>query len=320
MPRPEHIDPDWIALELLVPREQAGWRTDRFIAYKIPRLSRTRVQRILETAAFDSQGRPLKANRTLPAGERITIYRPPPQEPETPRDFSVIFEDEWILAVEKPAGLPVHPTARFHKNTLTTLLTERYGTPRPALTHRLDAETSGILLCAHGREAERRLKIMFAKRRISKRYLAVVFGIPDPPEGRVELPLGLAGAEIRVKMGVVPDGQPALTEYRTLATGPTRALVELSPRTGRQHQIRAHLAHLGHPIVGDKMYGFDERLFLDYIEAGNTPEIHARAGHCRQALHASRLELIHPFTDEPLVIESPLPADLVGLHLAGPAV
>ena len=313
--RPDHVDPDFIELTFVVAREFSGWRADRYVAHKIPRLSRTRVQRILKDHAFDEAGLAVKPNRSLRAGERITVYKRPPDEPDAPRRFGVLLEDEWLLAVDKPPCLPVHPSARYYRNTLTTLLEERYGTPRPVITHRLDSETSGIVLCAKGIDAERAVKRMFADRKVEKTYLAVISGALDPPAGRIEAPLSQdEGSAIHVKMGCRdPDGLPSLTEYRTLEVRGARSLVELHPRTGRQHQIRAHLAHVGHPVVGDKMYGPDESLFLEYLETGMTEDLARRAGHVRQALHAAALELVHPFTKAAVRIESPLPEDIAGL-------
>jgi len=273
------------------------------------------VQRILKSSAFDEEGNPVKANRILRAGERITIYKRPPEEPDAPRDFGVLLEDEWLLAVDKPPCLPVHPSARYYKNTLTALLEERYGRPRPVITHRLDSETSGIVLCAKGLDAERAVKRLFADRLVRKTYLAVVAGALDPPAGRIEAPIASdPSSAIHVKMWCGdPAGLPSLTEYRTLEVGGGRSLVELKPRTGRQHQIRAHLAHVGHPVVGDKMYGPDETIFLEYLETGPSDDLAARAGHRRQALHAAALELVHPYTKAEVRIESPLPEDIRGL-------
>ena len=310
-----HVDPEFIELTFVVAREFSGWRADRYIVHRVPRLSRTRVQRILKDNAFDEAGLAVKPNRMLRAGERITVYKRPPEEPDTPRCFGVLFEDAWLLAVDKPPCLPVHPSARYYKNTLTALLEERYGKPRPAITHRLDSETSGIVLCAKGIDAERAVKRLFADRKVSKTYLAVVVGALDPPAGRIEAPLAHDdGSAIHVKMGCGnPDGLPSLTEYRTIEARGGRSLVELHPRTGRQHQIRAHLAHAGHPIVGDKMYGPDESLFLEYLETGPTDDLVRRAGHRRQALHAAELELVHPYTEASVRISSPLPEDIVEL-------
>jgi 23S rRNA pseudouridine1911/1915/1917 synthase len=311
MKRPKEIESHWLALKFEVKREQAGRRADIFISNQIPRLSRTRVKQIIERAAYDSEGRPIKPNRTVREGDVITIYRPPPQEPEVPRHFDILYEDEWILGIDKPAGLPVHPTARYHLNTLTALLRDLYGENRPLLAHRIDAETSGVLLCAKTKESERRLKFMFAKRQIQKIYLAIVFGVPMPPFGRIEASIGPdTSGPVKVKMACRPDGMPSLTEYQVLQHGDRMSLVECVPRTGRQHQIRTHLAHIGHSIVGDKMYGKDPNLFIEYVEQGSTPDIHARAGAARHFLHASSVCFIHPMTDEPITIQSPLPEDM----------
>ncbi len=311
MKRPDNIDPDWLALEFEVKREQAGWRADIFISNRIPRLSRTRVKQILERSGYDSAGNRIKPNKSLREGEKIIIYRPPPAEPEVPRYFSVLYEDEWILAANKPPGLPVHPTARYHSNTMTALLRECYGDNAPALAHRIDSETSGVLLCAKTKEAERKLKLMFANREIRKTYMAIVFGTPSQDEGRIEIPLCPdTEGPVKVKMACRQDGLPALTEYRVVKKGVEFSLLECMPRTGRQHQIRAHLSHIGYPIVGDKMYGPDKELFLDYIEEGLSPEILVRAGASRHFLHAASLSLIHPITELPLHINCPLPEDM----------
>jgi 23S rRNA pseudouridine1911/1915/1917 synthase len=312
--RPPGIDPDFLELEFVVRREYAGWRADLFISNRIPRLSRTRVQKILRKAAFDENGRPVKPNRKLAEGERITIYRPAPDEPDVPRHFGVLFEDEFILAVDKPAGLPVHPTARYHRNTLTAVLREQYGEKRPILAHRIDSETSGVVLCAKTSETERALKIMFANHQVQKRYLAVVYGAPSPEKSRIEVPLGFdTEGPIRVKMAYRENGLPSLTEYQVIKNMTHTAFLECRPRTGRQHQIRVHLAHIGHPIVGDKMYGEDPSVFLDYLVNGLTPDIEQRAGAKRQALHAASVSFVHPHTEEQMVIESPLPEDIQAL-------
>jgi 23S rRNA pseudouridine1911/1915/1917 synthase len=252
----------------------------------------------------------------LAAGELIRLFRPLPVEPEVPREYSVLYEDEWLLAVDKPAGLPVHPTARYFRNTLTALLKERYGDQRPVLTHRLDSETSGVVLTAKTKAVESAVKKMFAARQVGKVYQAVVGGTPQPRSGRIDIPLGPdESSPVRVKMAGRADGLPALTEYTVEKEFPSRriSLVRCFPRTGRQHQIRAHLAHIGHPVVGDKMYGPDRNLFLEYVENGPTPEVIERAGFPRQALHATSLRLTHPVRGEEWEITSPLPPDIRSL-------
>ena len=309
--KPDCIPSDWIAIEFTVRREHSGWRADLYVANRIPRLSRSKVQKILKKSGFDQNGHRLKPNTTLYEGERIVIFRPPPKEPDVPRRFGVLFEDEWILAVDKPAGLPVHPTARYHRNTLTGLLRDLYGDDKPIIGHRLDRETSGVLLCAKSSECEKSLKAIFAERKVVKHYLAVVHGVPSPAQGRIEAPIGPdSDSPVRIKMACREDGAPSLTEYRVVEELPERAAVECLPRTGRQHQIRVHLQHLGYPIIGDKMYGHDPTLFLDYVEQGSSDEIVRRAGFQRQALHASSVLLPHPVTGKDLYVESPMPDDI----------
>ena len=244
-------------------------------------------------------------------GQQVLLLRPTPQEPEVPRTFEVLFEDQDLMGIAKPAGLPVHATARFHNNTLTAVLRERFvGQEVPQLAHRLDRETSGLMLLGRTREAGAALKASFRRREVQKRYLALVHGSP-PPEGEVDLPLGpdLASG-IRVKMGVTPKGQPAQTRFVTLETRGQVSLVEAWPRTGRQHQIRAHLSALGHPVVGDKLYGPDPGLFLEYLETGWTPALAARLPLPRHALHAHTATLPHPRTGASLTLECPLTGDL----------
>jgi 23S rRNA pseudouridine1911/1915/1917 synthase len=309
--RPSRIPPDYIEIVFDIVKEFAGWRLDRFIAHRIPRLSRTRIQRIIKSCVFDETGQLLRPNRTLKCGEQIYLYKIPPDEPEVCRQFSVLYEDDWFLAVDKPPLLPVHPTARYYKNTLTALLDETYGDAAPRLVHRIDSETSGIVLCARTLEAERLAKAMFAARNVRKQYVAVVRGIVAPPSGRIEAPLTHnPHSFIKARMWCGdPEGLPSLTEYSTIARMHDRTFILLKPRTGRQHQLRVHLDHIGHPIIGDKLYGPDETLFIDYMSDGLTPQIIERAGHRRQALHAATLEFTHPFTKEQLLIESPIPDD-----------
>ncbi|MFW6050542.1 MAG: RluA family pseudouridine synthase [Myxococcota bacterium] len=315
MKPPAGCDPDSIVLSFRVAREHAGQRLDRFVQSRIPRLSRTRAQQIVKACAYRPDGRRRRPSERVREEEVVLIVRPRFEEPETPRDFGIVHEDAHMLVVDKPAGLPVHPTATYHRNTLTYLLRQRYGDEQtPHIAHRLDRETSGIVVCGKHRDAERALKIAFERRRVHKTYLAIVRGELPAEEGAIELPMGPAREGLHVLMEVRDDGMPAVTRYRVLERRGAHALVRLALETGRQHQLRVHLAAVGAPIVGDKLYGPEgAQPFLDYIEEGLTPDLVRRVGHERQALHAAEVELVHPATGERVRLEAPLAPDLAAL-------
>ena len=298
-------------LSIRVPPECDGWRLDHFLKHRIRRLSRTKIRTIIEEQVRLSNGREPRPALLVRAGDAIHIDRPAPIEPEVPRDFAVLASDDTFLAIDKPAGLPMHTTAKFWKNTLVALLREKYPDERLQICHRIDRETSGVLLIARTGEAASFLKRAFASRAVRKTYLALVHGVPAPPAGVIDAPMRLLDTRTHIKMGVAEDGLPAVTRYRVVRSLARHALVEAAPETGRQHQIRVHLAHLGHPIVGDKLYGGGEEAFMDYCDHGLTPELLGRFdGLPRHALHAARLTFPHPRTREPVTVESPLPADL----------
>jgi 23S rRNA pseudouridine1911/1915/1917 synthase len=244
------------------------------------------------------------------------LVRPPFEEPNVPLFFDVLYEDDDVLALDKPAGLPVHPSATYHKNTLTYLLKQRFGENAPQIAHRLDRETSGLLLCGRTRAAERDLKNSFENRRVRKRYLAIVRGVLPEDSGRIELPIDRAREGLHILMEVTPEGEgyPALTRYRVVARKEDSTLVALAPQSGRQHQLRVHLSALGFPIIGDKLYGPEgPEPFLDYIETGMTDALRRRLGHDRHALHAYELEFMHPARGEPMTLRAPFASDLARL-------
>jgi 23S rRNA pseudouridine1911/1915/1917 synthase len=305
-------DPEIMPLHLRVPPECAGWRLDHFLKHRIRRLSRTKIRGIIETQVRLPDGRKARPSSGVRGGEVIVIDRPAPREPPVPRHFEVLAEDESFLAVDKPAGLPMHTTARYWRNTLTALLRERYPEEALQVCHRLDRETSGVLLVARGPLASSFLKRAFARRRVQKLYLALVHGVPRPAEGLIDRPLELLDTPTHLMMGVAAGGLPAVTRYRVVQTFAAHALVEAMPETGRQHQIRVHLAAIGHPVVGDKLYRASERQFMAFCDGGLTPELLAAFdGLPRHALHAHRLTFPHPLTGRAVTVESPLPPDLL---------
>jgi 23S rRNA pseudouridine1911/1915/1917 synthase len=293
----------------VVEGECHGWRLDRFLKKKIPRLSRARVQRVIRGECW-VDGRAAKPSTTVVPGQRVVFRRPAPIEPDAPRELPILVEDAAFYALDKPAGIAMHPTAKFHFSTVTSVLREKFPGEPLQITHRLDLETSGVLLVARSREAAVSLKRAFARRKVHKRYLAVVEGALDG-EGVIDAPLGLAGGLVRVKMAVRDGGLPSRTRWRGLRSDGARTLVECWPETGRQHQIRAHLDSIGHPVVGDKLYP-DEKIFADYQDHG-WEAIAERVDFARQALHAAALTFPHPSTGALVTVESPLPRELAAL-------
>ena len=311
---PPGCDPESILLTFPVAREHAGMRLDRFLQTRIPRISRTRANAIVRNCAYRADGTRRRASDRVRAGEVVLIVRPPMNEPPTPQEFGVLYEDEDVLAVDKPAGLPMHPTATYHKHTLSWLLSARYGPSAPQFAHRLDRETSGVVVCGKHGKAEVALKLAFERREVKKVYLAIVRGVFEDARRVVDLPLGPKGEGLHVLMTVREDGARAVTHVERLEVREGASLLRLSPESGRQHQLRVHLAALGTPIVGDKLYGPDGPApFLEVIDEGPTDTLLAALGHGRQALHAHALTLPHPRTGEPLALESPLPEDLEAL-------
>jgi 23S rRNA pseudouridine1911/1915/1917 synthase len=320
--RPDGVDEAAVVSVFRVPAEVAGQRTDIFVQSQLRRTSRTRTQEIIRLSAYDASGKRLRASDRVREGQHVLLWRAPWDEEPVPRNIGVLFEDEHLLAVDKPANLPVHPTARYHKNTLIKIVQAARPGAFVALGHRLDRETSGVILLPKTRECERSLKSQLEHRDgVEKTYIALTWGVPEWPGGgrafRFEQSVLLDPASpYRVKMKVSnePEALSAATRFELEGTrtarGRTYARVRCDLETGRQHQIRLHLAELGAPIVGDKLYGPDERLFGRSVDGELTLADAELLELERHALHAHRIGIAHPITGERLVIESPLPEDL----------
>ncbi len=294
----------------------AGWRLDRYLQEKIPRLSRERVQHLIENRLECEEGRRLKPSTRVVPGLSFALLKHAEPEPEAPLEFGVVHDDGALLVVDKPAGLPVHPTARYSANTFTSAARLRFPDRKVDPAHRIDRETSGLLACGSAPEWTKRLKRAFAEGAVAKTYLALAAGRPGEDRFTVDAPLAITGASaVRVRMHVSAGGLPSLTEFEVLeqraaADGAPVALLACRPRTGRQHQIRAHLHHAGLPLVGDKIYGPDEEIFDRFTRHAMTDDDRARLRLPRHALHAWRLELPHPRSGERVALEAPLPEDL----------
>lgn len=316
----EHGNPKIIERHLIVPPELAGLRLDHFVKTQIARLSRTKIQAIIETQLTRTDGYKPKASTSVAAGEHYVIRRPAPPEPPCPRTFTVVHEDARMRIIDKPAGLPVHASAKFYFNTLTRVLSEHYpDEPELQICHRLDRETSGVLVLARDREAAGFLKDAIGRKdRTTKEYLAIVHGQPPwDAEAALDIPLRIAteADDTRlphVRMLPDPRGLEAITRVRVEQRAGAYAVVRCTLVTGRQHQIRAHLAHAGFPIVGDKLYTHGDDAFIEYCDEGLTPELAAMFVIPRHALHAARITLPHPEGGAVTGVAE-LPADLARL-------
>lgn len=306
-------------IEIVVGESQGDVRLDWFLAQQFPRYSRTYLRRVINAAAAKVDGRRAKASHRVSPGERITIVLPDlPREGPEPADIplDILYEDTALAAINKPPGMVVHPGKGNWRGTLASALQFHFdrlsslgGPTRPGIVHRLDRDTSGVIVVAKNDRAHQALADQFEARSVSKEYFAIVVGRPDRDRDLIDLPIGFHPHQ-REKMAVRsndPASRAAQTFYEVIERFDGFSSVRILPKTGRTHQIRVHLAAIGCPVLCDRAYGGrarltrgelcrlpgDEELLLD-----------------RQALHARRLALVHPDTGQPLEIIAPLPADL----------
>jgi 23S rRNA pseudouridine1911/1915/1917 synthase len=313
--RIDEVDEGVVEVTFIVEPNYAGWRLDLYLCEKIRRLSRARVQHILKTALVSNSR--LKASTRVWPGLTFRLRRRSLVEPETPDNLREVHRDDALLVLDKPAGLPIHPTARYHHGTVVALLLRRHGPAfQAAPAHRLDRETSGLLVCGRTPQASRALMRAFQEGSVQKEYLAIVEGWPQQDRFLVDAPLIEGTPTIRIAVRVAASGRPAKTQFevvqRFLKGNVRFALLRCLPETGRQHQIRVHLQWAGFPLVGDKMYGPDPGYFDRFSRHCLEPEAWERLRLQRHALHASKLSLPHPQTGLPAVFTAPLPEDLAG--------
>ena len=301
-----------VAVRFIVDSHEARMRLDRYLCSKIKRLSRNRVQRTIGRGDVEINGTAAVASQRLCVGDHVALWRVPPPEPLADGwPIELCRGADWV-ALNKPGNLTVHPTARYFHQTVTAWMERQdTGFDDARLVHRLDRETSGVLLVALGLAADRRLGIAFERKRVLKEYLAIVEGLA-PSELECNGPIGHDPTSriIRVKQAVVDYGVTARTRVvleRHLSSG--RSLVRCFPETGRMHQIRVHLSHLGHPIVGDKIYGLaPDEAYDQFCESGRSDELSKVFGADRQLLHAAALEFPEA-PDGHRRVEAALPED-----------
>ncbi|MFD1333099.1 RluA family pseudouridine synthase [Methylopila musalis] len=304
--------------------DDAGQRLDRFLAARLPEFSRARLQALMREGAVSADGRTLvDPSARVNAGETYVVAAPPPAPAEPVGQdipLAVVFEDAHLIVIDKPAGLVVHPAAGHADGTLVNALINHCGASlsgvggvaRPGIVHRLDKDTSGLLVVAKHDAAHRGLSAQFADHGrtgpLVRSYRALVWGLLSRPRGTVDAPLGRSERN-REKIAVRADGREAITHWEALerfeAAG--ASLVECRLETGRTHQIRVHMATLGHPLLGDMVYGASHRTKAARLSEEGREALTALG---RQALHAAELGFAHPVTGEELHFESPLPDDL----------
>ena len=300
-----------------VPDEQSGNRLDRCLADLHGQWSRSRVRRLIDDQHVLVNNRPCKPAMTVEAGDVIEVSEPPPAPLDLVAEdipLDVIYEDEELLVINKPAGLVIHPAAGNPSGTLVNALLAHCddlsgigGAERPGIVHRLDKDTSGLLVVAKTERAHHGLSLAFKRRNVDKRYLAVCYGVPAEMEGLVEAPIDRHPSE-RQRMAVVAGGRQARTLYEVQKPMAGTAVLLCKPVTGRTHQIRVHMAHMGHALVGDPLYaGRQWRNLPDPQHAAVCSDFP------RQALHAARLGFTHPVRDVPMEFDSELPEDILGL-------
>ena len=299
-------------IEATIAHAADGWRLDRALADAVPSLSRERLKVLIASGAVTRAGEAHRdPARRAAAGDTFAVLVPEPTPAHNEaQDIPLVipYEDEHLIVVDKPAGLVVHPAAGNLDGTLVNALLHHCGgslsgiggVARPGIVHRIDKDTSGLMVAAKTDRAHEGLARQFADHSIDRRYKAIVGGRPRPAEGTVDAPLARSATN-RKKVAVVPGGKRAVTHYRTAATLADAALVECRLETGRTHQVRVHMASIGHALLGDPVYGRSK---------GATRTLLETLGFRRQALHAARLGFIHPVKSVALAFESDMPADM----------
>jgi 23S rRNA pseudouridine1911/1915/1917 synthase len=291
----------------------SGWRLDRALADAVPTLSRERLKALISSGAVADAAGALARDpaRKAKAGDSFTVTVPLPAPAHNEAQdipLNIVFEDEHLIVIDKPAGLVVHPAAGNLDGTLVNALLHHCqgslsgigGVARPGIVHRIDKDTSGLMIAAKTDRTHEGLAKQFAAHSIDRRYRAIVGGRPIPPAGKVDAPLARS-PQNRKKVAIVASGKRAVTHYSTLQPLKEASLVECRLETGRTHQVRVHMASIGHALLGDPVYGRTKPAHRALLET---------LGFKRQALHAARLGFIHPVTSETLAFDSEMPADM----------
>lgn len=306
-----YIDVEQVEVPFKVEPHHSGLRLDEFMKTRLPRYSRNEIHNIIETRLVQKV-RKLKKGTIVRTSDEVVFLYDKKEEVVQDVDIPVLYEDDHLLIVNKPPDMSVHSNNPWGKNDLIQQLRRQRDSRELYLAHRIDRETSGIVLIARSITIASKLGEAFFGRKVEKEYTALVFGEMADDNGVIDLPIcGDEKAVVRVKMTTdIESGAPSITEYTVLKRLNGFTMVNARPMTGRQHQIRVHLSAIGHPLVGDKIYK-DEKLFLRFIKDGFTEELEKELLLPRHALHASRLSFKHPVTGIQFNIEAGMPEDLI---------
>lgn len=307
-------------VELVAGPGDAGQRLDVFLARNFSRYSRVQLRKVIGAGGVRVNGQGTKVAYRLSAGDRIAVHLPPmnaagPHPEDIPLD--VLYEDEHLIAVNKPPGMVVHPARGHWSGTLASALSFHFqelskvgGETRPGIVHRLDRDTSGVMVVAKTDPMHYALAAQFEQRTTEKEYLAITAGVPDRDRDFIQQPIGMHPHQ-REKMAIRSGhstSRDAITFYEVLERFPGFAVVKVLPKTGRTHQIRVHLAHIGCPVLCDKLYGGRAQITRGELVGGKTASSEVVLD--RQALHARRIKLAHPATGAPIEFIAPVPADM----------
>jgi 23S rRNA pseudouridine1911/1915/1917 synthase len=307
-------------LTLRIPPEKKGARLDQALAAELRgRHTRSEIRRLIRAGRVTIEGRPAKPSTEVQGGEAVTLDMPPPEPSDVlaeDLDLRIVWQDEHLAVVDKPAGMVTHPAGSLRRGTLVNALLWKIrdlssvgGALRPGIVHRLDQGTSGLLVVAKHDECHRRLTAQLAARTLKRTYEAVAWGRVAPESFVIDAPIGRHPRD-RKRMAVVDGGREARSHVRVITATEMASHLEVSLETGRTHQIRVHLLHRGHPLVGDAQYGGRRRSVRRVPRAARSRADRLLEAIERQALHARALALTHPVTEERLTFESPRPADL----------
>jgi len=316
--RPIPIDEDQAErVRLRIRRKLPGRRLDKYLHARFPRLSRTAIQRLIKQGAITVNGQPTKSSYEMCGGDVVELVIPPPEPREVVPEnipLDIIYEDEHILAINKRTGIICHPARGDQTGTIANALVYyanqlSHGEDpfRPGIVHRLDKNTTGVMLVAKTDEAHWRLSLQFERRTVQKTYLAIVHGCPHLDGDTIDAPIGVHPVvrekfAVMVRENKIDVAKHAVTHYEVAERYKGYALVQLFPKTGRTHQLRVHMSHIGHPIVGDTMYGGRVISEFDLTGTGSVEPLFAH-----QALHAWRIAFRHPIHERPMEIEAPFP-------------